>query len=273
MPVTFVSSAIFNANTNGTTVVLPKPAGVVEFDVLVALAFHNGFNDIRWTPPAGWVELEDRGQNPGSNGPNFTYGVLVTGPGEPSSYIFTNGESRPARGGIIMAFRGGDKDNPINGDANANDDAASSPNPITCPTVVTTVDECMILRMSCSQWSGGATGNHTAPTGYTEREDLQVDDPSASGEFASAYTIDVNQAVAGPTGAVDIGATGFSGFARSVGITIAIAPALLFGSGGNMGSPGVGKKPITKADVLAAREHAIATGAKIKTKFDPRRGR
>lgn len=238
MPITFVSSAIYNNNISGATVVLPKPAGVVELDVLIALAFHNGFNDIRWTPPAGWLELEDRGQNPASNGPNFTYAVKVAGPSEPSSYTFTNGESRPARGGVIMAFRGADKDNPINGDANANDDAASSPNPITCPSVVTTVDDCMILRMSCSQWSGSATGNHTPPAGYTEREDLQVDIPTTSGEFLSAHTIDVLQAVAGATGAVDIGATGFSGFARSVGITIAIAPAVLFGSGGNMGDPG-----------------------------------
>ena len=258
MSVTFVASAVFKANTNGTTIVLPKPAGTVEGDILIALAFHNGFAAALWTPPSGWVELEDRNQNQGSNGPNFTYAVKVAGPSEPSSYTFTNAESRPARGGVIMAFRGGDKDNPINGDANANDDAASSPNPITCPSVTTTVADCMILRMSCSQWSGGTAGNHTAPAGYTEREDLHVDDPSASGEFASAYTIDINQAVAGPTGAVDIGATGFSGFSRSVGITIALTP-LLPGGGGIMG----GDNPA----ILQPSRERMERGQKILNPF------
>ena len=228
MAVEFVSFDTFNANTNGTTVVLPLPAGAVENDVLIALGFHNGFDgSFRWTPPALWDELEDRNQNPGSNGPNFFYASLVMGDSEPSSYTFTNGQSRPARGGIIMAFRGVDTVAPVNVHGNANDDAAADPNPITCPDITTTVDECMILRWSCSQWSGGAAGAHTAPAGYTERVDQHIDDPTASGEFMTAYTIDVNQALAGATGAVDIGSTGHTGFARSVGITIALAPALL----------------------------------------------
>jgi len=231
MAVTFVSFDIFNANTNGMTVVLPRPPSVVENDIIVYLAFNNSFGPGgSWIPASGFLELEDRYQNEGSNGPDFSYGVKAAGPSEPSSYTFTSSENRPARGGIIMAFRGVDTVTPVNAHANANDDAAASPNPITCPDITTTVDGCMILRWSCSQWSGSTGGLHTPPSGYTERVDLHVDDPSDSGEFASAHTIDVNQALAGATGAVDIGATGFGGFSRSVGITIALAPAEVLGA-------------------------------------------
>ena len=231
MAVEFVALDTFNDNTNGTTIVLPRPAGVVENDVLIALGFHNGFaSGNPWTPPALWDELEDRNQNPDNNGPNFFYASLVAGGSEPSSYTFTNNQSRPARGGVIMAFRGVDTVTPVNVHGNANDDAAASPNPITCPDITTTVDECMIIRMSCSQWSGSTGGLHTPPSGYTERIDLHIDNPSDSGEFLSAHTIDVNQALAGATGAVDIGATGFGGFSRSVGITIALAPAAALGA-------------------------------------------
>ena len=210
----FVASAIFNDAASGATVVLPKPAGVVANDILVALAFHNGFADIRWTPPAGFVELEDRGQNPGSNGPNFTYAVKVAGASEPSSYTFTNGESRANRVGIIMAFRNADVVNPVNGHANANDDLT----PFTCPSITTTVHGCLIVRMNAVQWSGVPTAGVPTPGGHTKQEE-----EIAGGEVGVAYTQDLIQAIKGITGTVDIAGAG-GGFARGVGITLAIAP-------------------------------------------------
>ena len=74
------------ANATATTLVLPKPAGVVAGDVLLAAVAARGGPAI--TPPAGWtlVRLD-------ANGSTLRQAIYVhmAGASEPASYTFTPG--------------------------------------------------------------------------------------------------------------------------------------------------------------------------------------
>ena len=94
------------ANATATTLVLPKPAGVVSGDVLLAAVAARGGPAI--TPPAGWtlVRLDPNG----STLRQAVY-VHVAGGAEPATYTFTLASAQSAGGGI-SAYTGVDTDDP-----------------------------------------------------------------------------------------------------------------------------------------------------------------
>ena len=93
----FVASA--QAQNSGTvnTVVISKPTGVQQGDLLIALCITS--NDRSWTGDTGWTEVVDQGVKP-----SLRVAYLVAGASEPSSYTFTISNNSSASG-VIAAFR------------------------------------------------------------------------------------------------------------------------------------------------------------------------
>ena len=254
MPVVFESIASLVDPTSLTTITVPKPAGTIEGDFLLALILNGHFNvGATWSQPSGWAELEDK-VVPGGRGPSFTYAFLVAGDSEPADYTWINALTRGGRIGVIMRFSGVKLVNGLDAHANALDNGNVD---VTCPSVITIAPDAMIVRLGAHS-AGGTTGSYSPPAGYTERFDAAANPTNTT--VASAHTIDVNQALAGATGAVNLILNGTLEFGNtnSVGITIALAPAPA-GGGGIMG----GDNP----DLLQPSGERIERGQKILNPF------
>jgi len=160
--------------------------------------------------PAGWnaVHIADQGGA-------VTFGVWwkLAGASEGSNYTFSWSSSEHAYG-WIMRFTGHDPASPV--DANSND-AGSGAAP-TSPSVTTTVDNALILRL-----------------GGFDDDDITADDPGLSGHTAinmgdsgngpatasggSGYVL---QPTAGASGTASFSLTGSEQY---VTVTLGIAPA------------------------------------------------
>lgn len=92
----FVASAQAQ-NASTSTVVISKPTGVQQGDLLIA--FCAAANDRTWTGGAGWTEVVDQNAKP-----SLRVAYLVAGASEPSSYTFTLNSNSNASS-VIAAFR------------------------------------------------------------------------------------------------------------------------------------------------------------------------
>lgn len=94
-PIELVASA--QAEVASGSVVVSKPSGTAENDLMVALMIHNGNGT--WTGDTGWTEAIDQGTSP-----CIRVAHKIAGSGEPSSYSFANTGSNEASG-VIATFR------------------------------------------------------------------------------------------------------------------------------------------------------------------------
>ncbi len=179
--VTFRASS-FAANATANNLVIPKPAGVVAGDVLIAVF------DVKVHPtvtaPSGWTLTSAN-----SNGSELTQRIYtkVAGTAEPASYQWSYDETRAASGGIL-AYRGVSTTAPI---AIVGTVGRATSTAITAPSVTTSFDGAVVL---------GAFGINngssiTQPAGMTERGEI------ASGSKIKTEVAEVVQASAGATGA------------------------------------------------------------------------
>lgn len=282
------SSSSDFVNGAGITNVVPKPSGVVEGDLL--LGFHSsGRGDATGTTlPGGFTKVRDFDHTTG--GPGGGWGWKIAGPSEPSTYTFTliGATGSGNRSALMLRISGLDPATPINAEGISpehNSTPFQDPRVVTpAPDILTTVKGCLILRMVVASVSGvldrAGPSTYWAISGVTAS--LVVDEPTPVASQATdnsggaIFSEDALQVAAGQTGTagltVDLDDANTNQIVRAFTLSAAIAPFPTSGAGGMASpSPGVGKKPITKADVLAAREQAIAMGAKVKTKFDQRR--
>ena len=95
--VEFVAVASRKNTANGTTLVIDKPTGTVDGDVMIAV-IGVVFEDSTWTVPSGWTELYDQGVKP-----NLCV-ARRTASSEGASYTFTSSASRVS-GGSILTYR------------------------------------------------------------------------------------------------------------------------------------------------------------------------
>ncbi|MEN8803413.1 MAG: hypothetical protein ABF297_15695, partial [Thiogranum sp.] len=197
-------------SSNGTSLIISKPAATAVGDLLLAAVATDGDNTSSLAPPAGWnvINVADRGRE-------VTFGVWwkLAGASESNSYTFSWSSSEQAYG-WIMRFTGHDPASPI--DANSNDiGSTASPS---SPSVTTTVNNTLILRLGGfddDDITVGAPGlsGHTA---------INMND-SGNGNFtASGGSGYVLQAAAGGSGTSSFTLTNTEGY---VTVTIAIAPA------------------------------------------------
>ena len=228
MPQQFESFSVGDDTFPATTVTVPKPAGTVKGDLLIAWGMGTGSG--AWTLPVGWTKSF---QKTNTSREGFL-GNLVAGPSEPGSYIFTFAGTDTFIV-AIMRFSGNDLVNPVNAEQLFAQTDSNSPREFPCPPINTTVANTLIICLDMADMGGPIiTGTLDRP-GFTER----VDSAGAVGFRPSvrAYTKDVLQAdpgATGPTSTAVIVHLPDSGTHVGFVATLAIAP-LLSGGGGGMG--------------------------------------
>jgi hypothetical protein len=94
----YVAAATGAFTSTGFTLVINKPAGTVEGDLMIAIM---GCEDnATWSGATDWVEVADQGSSP-----SLRIAYKVAGPSEPSSYTFTCGSFSGDRSGVIVTCR------------------------------------------------------------------------------------------------------------------------------------------------------------------------
>ncbi|GAF69290.1 unnamed protein product, partial [marine sediment metagenome] len=135
----YESFAEEKVSTLESSIVIDKPAGVAENDLMVAVIAQGRSGD-PWTmtPPGGWSTFYNGTYYGGATLSAF---YKIAGDSEPSDYTFTFDATQRAYGFIIRVsgVRVADPINIFDKESDATDTPRS-------PSVVTTEDECLILR-------------------------------------------------------------------------------------------------------------------------------
>lgn len=203
----------------------PKPAGTVEGNLLLAFVGTDATTDAVPFAPAGWTLVASRG-NGGTTTQSTKVFRKIAGASEPTSYTFnfrntldTADVSADRATVELHRVTGFDPTTPIDVQNSAGGVLTTDP---PCPTVTTTVDNCLVFAWV---WHGhtAATGDsHTPPASHIERTDGESVNVA---RFGSANATRVFTA-AGPTG------TAVSDCTNAVGSDyivwrVAIRPGLL----------------------------------------------
>src|SRR5581483_3216441 len=152
-----VRSASSAQNPTATTLSIPRPAGVVAGDVMVAGVGIRGAPAV--TAPAGWTLI--RRDVAGTYTTQALYYRVVTA-GEPASYLWSFSASVPAAGGIA-AYQGVDTATPVDVSVGAGQNVNTTS--IVAPSVTTTVPGTRVVGF----FSIGGTNSISPPAGMTER--------------------------------------------------------------------------------------------------------
>jgi hypothetical protein len=164
-----------------------RPASVAEHDLLLAVLY---VGTSTLTPaPSDWTWLAE--PNPANFHVRIAY--KVAGASEPGSYTFEVSGRTDLFGGIV-AYRGANRNDPINASGYAVNSAASLS--WGAPSVDTTRHGCHVVRVFAASNSRGAH-DITAPEGSTER--FKVNQQTST-TFRMLYLSDADQLFAGPTG-------------------------------------------------------------------------
>lgn len=122
-----------------TSITIDTPTGYASGDLLIAAVVTDSDRASSLSPPAGWTEVVVASESDGRT----TLGVWWKIAGsEPSNHTFTWSGSEEAYG-WIMRFTGHEPSNPIHATAT---DEGENDSP-TAPSVTTSVDDCLILRI------------------------------------------------------------------------------------------------------------------------------
>jgi hypothetical protein len=204
--------------SNSTSVVVVKPAGTSQGDLLIAAVSTDGSTSASIVAPAGWTLL-NRGSDSGNN---MTLGVWwkTAGASEPANYTFTWTGNEQAYG-WIMRFTGHDSSNPIN--AWQFQQGASTSSTPTCPTVTTTVANATIVRIGGFDLHDVTIDN----PGLTAHTTITMDESSATTNACSGGAGYTQQPAIGATGTVNFALTTARRFRT---VTIAIAPSAITGT-------------------------------------------
>lgn len=164
MPVAFrsVAQGSVGATNGAQSLVINKPAGVVDGDVMIAVISSTG----TYTPPSGWTSL-------GALTPSYRAEAWYrVASGEGASYTWSLADTDGVSAvGIIAAYFGQDLTVTIDADAEQANAASTS---AVAPSVTATIPGDMLV---CAFTSGnvdgtGGTNSSTPPAGMTERADL-----------------------------------------------------------------------------------------------------
>ena len=198
------------ASNSGTSLAIDKPPGTAAGDLLIAAVATDGNTAASLAAPAGWSILDLTAQNG-----EVTFGVWwkLAGASEPASYTFSWSGSEQAYG-WLMRFTGHDPASPINASANSGGTSGAP----SSPTVITTVDDALVLRLGGfddDDITAGAPGlaGHTA---------INMNDSGNGPSTTSGGSGHVLQPAAGDSGTSSFSLTSSEEYRT---VTIAIAPA------------------------------------------------
>jgi hypothetical protein len=196
--------------SNGTSLIIGKPASTAAGDLLVAAVATDGNNTSSLAPPAGWNVV-----NVAERSGKVTFGVWwkIAGASESNSYTFNWSNNEQAYG-WIMRFTGQDPASPINVDSMSTGKSASPPS----PSVTTTVADTLILRLGGFD-NKRITAGVPGLSGHTAINMNSSNGGASSASGGSGYVL---QAATGDSGASSFTLTGGEEY---VTVTIAIASA------------------------------------------------
>lgn len=178
---------IETATSAGAACVVAVPEGVQDGDLLLGF-----FSDVALSPNTitGFTTIQL--QEPQAYGAYVAFRVADS---EPASYSFTSGATNTANTGVIMVLRGADIENPVNAWTWTRQ-TTTGVDVKTAPSVITTVDNCLIIRWLASIEQRDCT----FPGGTTERWDIN----QAGGNGAMQAGGTSVQETAGATGTCTI---------------------------------------------------------------------
>ncbi|MBU1044156.1 MAG: DUF2341 domain-containing protein [Candidatus Omnitrophica bacterium] len=195
--------------TSGGTINVTKPSGTVQGDLLIASYVSDDIYTL--TAPSGWTLIQGGYSNPVDNTPSFGVWYKIADASEPTSYTFSSG-GNDDQYVAILRYQGHDPAAPINNSAIAYSTGSNAP---TAPSINTTREECVILRVF------GADDDDTpynVPAGYSERYNGKS---TASNSSCGGAGADTTQALPGATGTA---AFSMNAIEEWMAVTIAIAP-------------------------------------------------
>jgi hypothetical protein len=198
MPMDYASQASATP-TSGTTVVVSKPSGTAEGDVLIAMVSISGSNPTI-TPPSGWTLVVSLGATGG--GVNSGVWTKVAGGSEPTTYTWTSSNTIVDSVGAIVRYTpASPTTSPGVIDATAKSAIAT---PAVAPSVTATGDNDRLICL----FTGNTPGS--TPSGMAQRVAI---DGGSSGVWIYDELLTAN------------GATGtrtWTGAASSIGWTVAL---------------------------------------------------
>mgnify|MGYP002624377787 CR=1 FL=1 len=215
MPAPTYQSHATAAAAAAASIACNVPSGVADGDLLVARVYTLNNPDVTHSTPAGWTLIRvDATTNPTVNRVS-TYSRIAAS--EPASYTFSFAGSPSDALAAISRVTGAHASSPI--DAHASNLYSATTTPHECPSVTTSVDECLLLLFDALPI---ASTTETAPGGSTQ----QYQFVSSGGVTARSSLATKEAATAGATGANSWSlSTARVGVATSVAIAPAAAPS------------------------------------------------
>lgn len=194
---TFIASASTQNTSTGSTLVINKPTGTVDGDLMVAFMCCDG--NRTWTGDTGWTEILDQGSTPNLR---IVYKIASS---EGSTYTFTTSASATSAGSILT-YRSANYD--------TIGTITTGANPLIVTSVSASTTNCMLLGVA-TRTSSNLT--ITAPGSMTTR----VTDNDGT---SPSYCIAEEQLTSsGASGTRTF--SGLSGSANTAGILLTIKPA------------------------------------------------
>jgi len=226
-------------SADATSIIVNKPTGTIEGDLLVAIMSTDG-GALTLGAPDGWTAITN---NIGTTHTSRSW-YKIAGASEPTSYTFTVSASESIVCGILR-ISGHDSSNPID----VSGTATGTSNAPTSPDVTTTVADTLVLRYFGADDDDMTqdSGYPSAHTGVYVRGSLESWGETSSGV---AYT---TQASAGATGTAAFSITAAEEWSA---VTIAIAPS---GSAVSAALTGTLADNATEAEIVSGNETLIIT--------------
>lgn len=172
--------------TDGSSVVINKPAGTASGDFLVAVLSGPYTGSIAWTAPSGWtLAASDHAAVVSLESRIYT---LTAGASEPSSYTWSTTGGAGSYAGIIVTYRGTTGLNAVTG-ANPNDTVGTLSTTPSEPGVTAPVFP-GLGTYAVSWHAVGSTGMSSTGNIGTEQNDITTTDgtPSAHERGVAVYT-------------------------------------------------------------------------------------
>lgn len=200
-----------NGVGNGDKTVTP-PAGIVDGNLLIAY-YQFASATIPLTLPVGFTELFGGRVEHSGGAPVFLVGFKIAS-SESGNYLFTAGSQAISSLAWVGRLSGPNAATPVDAIGNFESTGGTT---ATCPDIVTTVANTLLLRIGAFRSTGVGPSSSTGPG----TEELEVS--AASGMYCGVYSI-AGPVSPGSTGTALITQSGGVPTMRQFGITITLAP-------------------------------------------------
>lgn len=210
-------TATTTAAANNANIVINKPSGLADGEVLVAIVA-TGATSTGFSGPVGWTEHVDHSAV-GSYGMAIYTKIITNAAGEAATYSFAQANGAQNQCGGMFRISGADNTTPVRVVGTVTDQTNNTITTIPASAITGAVDD---LLLYCAMVEGSLSW--TPPTGMTEVLDIASGGSGASTSKSACTIASLVLASAGTTG--DKTGTA-SGVGTGLGVLIAIQPTLV----------------------------------------------